>query len=118
MADISYPAQKVHLHDTFGRHFGKFHWSQAYIYPTCRQPVCLLDSSAAVRKNIESNEGCRDPRQPFDMTPIQQAYTSPLNPIEPAPPAPMQYGRGYYMWTRGGLKGVDFGGSEVRTTGY
>jgi hypothetical protein len=118
MSDISYPGQKVHMYDTMGRHFGKFNWSQAYCFEQCRQPLALLDASAAVRANRDANQGCANPNNPSEPITVHASLTYVPSPIEPPAPSPNTPGTGYYMWTRGGMKGVDFAGKEVRTGGY
>jgi prepilin-type N-terminal cleavage/methylation domain-containing protein len=118
LADISYPSQKVHMYDTLGRHFGRFSWAQSAIFETCKQPIALLDASAAVRSNRDSNKGCADPNNTTEPITTHASLTYVPSPIEPAAPAGLLPGTGYYVWTRGGLKGVDFGGNEVRTSGY
>jgi len=116
MSDIGYPAQKVHMYDTLGRHFGRFNWSQAFIFEQCRQPLALLDASAAVRANRDSNRGTDQPNNPNSTASASLTYVP--SAIEPPVPNPNTPGTGYYMWTRSGMKGVDFGGKEVRITGY
>jgi prepilin-type N-terminal cleavage/methylation domain-containing protein len=117
MSDVMYPGQKVHMYDTMGRHFGKFNYSQAYIYESCRQPLALLDSSAAVRSNRDANKGTDNPNLTNSTANASIMYDpSPVEPNYLQGPFPL--GTGYYVWTRSGMKGVDFGGKEVRTTGY
>jgi prepilin-type N-terminal cleavage/methylation domain-containing protein len=116
MSDIAYPGQKVHMYDTIGRHFGKFNWSQVACFEQCRQPLALLDSSAAVRSNRDANMGTDNPNNPASTSHASVVYVpSAIDP--PAPPG-TPAGTGYYVWTRSGMKGVDFGGKEVKIGGY
>ncbi len=119
-SEVTFPAQKVLMHDDVARYFGKF--QLFYGYAEARLPVLLFDASVAVRPNTEANLGW-DPHSPttrgssvdwFD-------YAMGLRPAEQWEP-PTRNGaftdsnvKGYYHWTRGGLRGLDYGGSEIDT---
>jgi prepilin-type N-terminal cleavage/methylation domain-containing protein len=124
LADISFPSQKVHQHDLNQRHFGKKR--PFFGVASCRQPLLAFDGSVLVRRTgdnqapgstnfAECNRGGQ-PNDPYaGPTPI------PYTPNIWDPPAitgTTDMGWGYYRWTRSGLKGVDFAGSEVRTSAY
>jgi prepilin-type N-terminal cleavage/methylation domain-containing protein len=124
IADVTFPSQKVHQHDIAQRHFGK---KQPFFgVPSCRQPLLAFDGSVLVRRtgdnqapgNTTYNE-CNRGMQPNSPgggpTPI------PYTPNIWDPPAvtgTTDNGWGYYRWTRSGLKGADFGASEVRGNAY
>jgi prepilin-type N-terminal cleavage/methylation domain-containing protein len=118
LSDVSYPSQKVHMYDTLGRQFGRPSYAQSYIYETCKQPLGLLDASAAVRTNRDCNMGCANPNDINEPLTTHASIAYVPSPIEPRPANPALLGTGYYCWTRSGLKGVDVGGKEVRTSGY
>jgi prepilin-type N-terminal cleavage/methylation domain-containing protein len=112
VSDVVFPASKVHVHDQEQRHFGKqpvyFGW------PTARQPLLFHDSSVQTRVTGDCNPGWI-PGQP--ASPLATVYT-----YEPASWEALavtgdrdQIEAGYYRWTRGGLRGVDFGAEEVNT---
>ena len=119
-SDVTFPAQKVLMHDDVARYFGKFQYF--YGYEEARLPTLMFDASVNVRPNIDANMGW-DPHSPrtagdavdwFD-------YAMGLRPAEQWEP-PTRNGafldpnvKGYYHWTRGGLRGLDFGGSEIDT---
>jgi len=109
---ITFPSQKVYIFDIFDRHSQKrtlFH-----AYPEAKQPLLMFDGSVGVRQTRDSNKGW-DPRYP---TAINTVTTYSYWPTAGEPRTvsgnasdPMT---GYFRWTRKGLRGVDFGGGEVR----
>jgi hypothetical protein len=112
MADVAFPSQKVHMHDSQDRHcFGK---QQLFFgYPQARQPLLFFDSSVRVCRSGDSNEGW-NPRLP-----TQAAYTYPYTPDAWESPTLSRQAaenvHAYYRWTRAGLQGVDYGGNSIRT---
>ncbi len=111
LSNYEYPSQKVHMHDQHARHFGKN--AQYFGYPTAR--VCLLygDASANVRRSADCNRGW-DPNLPYIMTYVMP-YT--YQPAAWEPPTLSgqpedQIVSGYYRWSRGLIRGVDFSGKE------
>jgi prepilin-type N-terminal cleavage/methylation domain-containing protein len=118
MADVSNPSNKVHLHDEFDRHF---HKKQPYfIHPNARNPLLTFDGAVNIRYTRDCNKGC-DPNNPLQMntTTILRYGNAGARPWDPEPLT--LGGDNYpatYRYTRGGLRGIDFGGSEVRTSAY
>lgn len=129
IADVLFPSAKVFMHDDIIRHYGrKQDW---YGYDDVRQPILFFDSSVQVRKTGSANMGWmpRDPafKEAASVTNPEQASKiyyvySPATVGAAAgwePPARIKklgdkvFNR--YAYTRGGLKGVDFGGTEVNT---
>jgi prepilin-type N-terminal cleavage/methylation domain-containing protein len=122
MADVEAPSMKVWLYDTVGRHFGKReHWSQNFIYSTCRQPLGFFDGRVGVYSNDQVNKG-GNPNEtpptgntPWTPTPIQPQFSA----IEPGSgEAGLPTGYAHYVYTRGGLRGIDIRGNEVKTKAY
>ncbi len=113
LADVGFPAQKVHMHDQHARHFGRV---QSYFgYPTARVVVLMMDNSSSVRLTSDSNNGWI-PNTPQSPSPITYQYT----PANWEPPthngqAAEQITAGRYRWTRGFNSGVDFNGTEINT---
>jgi prepilin-type N-terminal cleavage/methylation domain-containing protein len=108
---ITFPSSKVYLFDLFDRHSHKrpiFH-----AYPIAKQPLLFFDGHASIRTTGAANKGW-DPRAPQSVFPLLYHYTP--GPGEPPTlsGAPSETVNGYYRWTRKGLRGVDFGASEVR----
>jgi prepilin-type N-terminal cleavage/methylation domain-containing protein len=113
LADVQFPAQKVWIFDLYARHFSKrTYW---HAHEQAIQPLLMFDTSVAVRKTRDSNIGW-DPRNPTSQT----SYTSytfypfPFEPAQTLSGGPTDTVKGYFRWTRQGIKGVDFGGREVR----
>jgi len=109
--EVAYPSGKVHGYDAHQRHYGR-----PYLYyaiAEARVPLLMFDGSVSVRLTSDANPG--------------------FQPNDPASPEPTRFRHkpfgiegdsldddgddviGYYKWTRGGLRGVDFGGSEINT---
>lgn len=111
MADVAYPAQKVHMHDSLDRHYGAT--DTFFGYANAKQPILFFDASVRVYRSGDSNEGW-DPR-----VPTADYYLINYAPELWEPPTrngqQTEQVHAYYRWTRGGLKGIDFGGRAVNT---
>lgn len=113
-SEVTFPGQKVVMFDSVQRHFGRF--EQYYGYAESRTTVLMFDSSASVRVTGDSNMGW-DPRAPNikGENVTWATYDWPLRPVNQWEPRPKNGAfsddnvKGYYHWTRGGLRGVDFG---------
>jgi prepilin-type N-terminal cleavage/methylation domain-containing protein len=116
IADVSAPSNKVLLMDEFDRHFAK---KQCYfITQNCRQPLLTFDGSVKIRVTRDCNVGC-DPNTLVSNPGMIQYTNGNTGPWDPDPlTQPVDQGPGYYRFTRGGLRGNDFGGGEVRTNAY
>jgi len=117
IADVSHPSSKVALHDEFGRHFGTR--TPYFIVKSCRQPLLMFDGSVSVRYTRDANEGSI-PSNGVNGDPVQLQYTNGgARPWDPEPVNwPVDAGPAYYRFTRGGLRGIDFGGEEIHTNAY
>ncbi len=109
--EVTFPSSKTHMFDTFDRHFNGDKASpnvDAYFFfsDDARQPVLFFDGSVRVVSTAESNPGFR-PLEPASPEPTTIRHIVPGVAI-------LEY-TGYYRWTRGGLRGIDFGGKEVNT---
>ncbi|MFA6045412.1 MAG: prepilin-type N-terminal cleavage/methylation domain-containing protein [Phycisphaerales bacterium] len=124
--DVLFPSQKAALYDDNGRHFGKrqFFFAQA----KCRQPILFFDYSVQVKVTGARNTPLQDANDGWDplskgsqTLPTLFDYTPQV--WEQAPTSSGQFNvaeqvAGFYRWTRGGLQGIDFLGSELRTVGW
>jgi len=120
LSEVSFPSQKVHIHDSTARHFGKRAWY--YAFAQARAPILFFDSAVKIRTTGprgtrgDSNDGW-DPDSPTGVFPTTFSYEP--EPWE-APKLNGGYGTpgdqifGFYRWTRGGLRGIDFEGDEVK----
>jgi hypothetical protein len=103
LSTISYPSQKVMLHDQFARHMGD---RVAFCtHPEARLPMLFSDGSVAVRSAAESNAGAN----PNSGALVSMTYSpSAIDPPATGPNADLMLGK--FEWTNGGLLGRDFGG--------
>ncbi|MBY0113581.1 MAG: prepilin-type N-terminal cleavage/methylation domain-containing protein [Phycisphaerales bacterium] len=108
--EVFFPSQKVLGFDLFDRHYSKrtlFH-----AYEEAKQPLMFADGSVTIRRTGDANPGW-SPDLPNIVMPTTYRYEP--NRWDP----PTRSGsfrddvKGYYRWTRGGLRGVDFGGKEA-----
>lgn len=109
LSDVSFPAQKVWVFDLFDRHYSRRTiW---HAYPMARQPLLLFDGSVQVRLTRDSNPGWN----PVLPNAGPTTYFYQPHPHEPRTlsGAAADLVTGHFRWTRGGLRGVDFGGGEV-----
>lgn len=112
LSDVLFPGQKVHMKDPEQRHFGRRRFF--YAYPGARQPLLAFDSSVIVRVTQETNPGWK-PNAPEDPDPTRFSYYPGAWSAPTTHGGALEQVIGYYRWTRGGLRGVDFGGREVGT---
>jgi prepilin-type N-terminal cleavage/methylation domain-containing protein len=105
MDEVVFPSQKVLLFDLFDRH--KYKRPLFYAYPVASQPLLFADGQVTLRKTGDANQGW-NPRTPSQPT---LYYYTPA-PAEPPTLSGAERDPviGYYRWTRGGLKGIDYGG--------
>ncbi len=108
ITDIQFPSQKVWMMDPIARHIRT---PAYYAYEDTQQPLLFCDGSVATKKTGDSNPGW-DPTA-STRPPVQITY-------DPRPWDPAARDGGtfksvpYYMYTRRGLAGIDFGGGEVK----
>ena len=113
-SEIQYPGNKVLVFEFITRHETKKPLYHAY--PQARVPMMLCDGSVSVRRTGDANPGF-DPWAPTGNNATDYQYNPSILGVEPptASGAVFDTVYGYYRWTRGGLKGVDYGGKEIRT---
>lgn len=120
LADVSFPAQKAHLHDSFQRHFGKFQYFFGLL--ECKQPIAHYDGSVVMRDNqaevrpghLFGNDGWH-PKAVTNADGMTFMYQPDVWEQPTSTGAVNEAARGYYRWTRGGNRGVDFNGAEIHT---
>ncbi len=103
LTSVAFPAGKAHMFDTYDRHSRK----DLLLFPddASSQPMLFFDSSVRTASASDANPGFQ-PRDPGNPEPT--ILTDTVNG------EPRQY-FGRFRWTRGGLRGIDFGGSEIDT---
>lgn len=113
LANVESPSNKVHMHDTFGRTCVKNLGPLNYVeYSNCKQAYAFFDGSVRVKSNETGNPGAN----PNTGAAVANAYTP--SPIEPVATTGVPPAQGYIAWTKGGLKGNDFGGGNIRNGPY
>jgi prepilin-type N-terminal cleavage/methylation domain-containing protein len=109
MSEVAFPSSKVYMYEQFGRHFKKV-WdaSTFFGFPTAKCAVQMFDNSVQIRSSRDANLGA-DPN-------TGNLVQIPYNPAAGTPDPPNPNGAltyTYYQYTKSGLKGIDFGGSNV-----
>lgn len=113
--EVVFPSSKVAVFDYFSRHVGRR--PLFYAYDDSVVPLLFFDGSVRQRRTRDANLGNTDPNNPTVKTPYMFQYSPAILGFEPPTRsgAPAELVNGYYRWTRGGLRGVDFSGSELNT---
>ncbi|MDX2132592.1 MAG: prepilin-type N-terminal cleavage/methylation domain-containing protein [Planctomycetota bacterium] len=127
LSQVAFASQKVHIMDSNARHFGKRWWY--YAAANARVPLLFFDNAVklrvtgALRTPGDANDGW-DPVSPRNMLIVTfysydpELWEAPkINGGYQGAGGPDNVA-GFYRWTRAGLNGVDFEGSEVNTTGW
>ena len=112
IADVNFPSNKVWIFDLFDRHY--FKRTIWHAYPDAKQPLLFFDGSVTNRVTRDANRGWQNGAQTSPAPTTYQYWPSPNEPPTLSGAA-SDLVTGYFRWTRGGLRGVDFGGTEVRT---
>lgn len=113
VVEVTFPSQKVAWYEFHDRHSQKP--GIFYAYPEAKSTILMFDGSASARQTSDANPGFQ-PNRPKQANPTTFRYAPDLT-FEPPTLSgePRDDCIGYYKWTRGGLKGVDFDGSEIDT---
>ncbi len=114
MDHVRFPSQKVYMHDSHARHFSKR--VLYFAYEQARQPLLMFDSSVSIRRTNDSNIGFK-PNQPDRDTVTTINYEPEVWEGDGVTLSgePSEALNGYFRWTRGGLKGLDYGGTEINS---
>jgi hypothetical protein len=106
MNEVTFTSSKVWMYDQFDRHDDPQN-PIFFANPEAKSTILMFDGSASRRSTSEANPGFR-PNDPANPEPtilrVNQGQGVP----------DLEY-PGVYRWTRGGLRGLDFGGSEIDT---
>ncbi len=107
---VDSPAQKVFMHDSNDRYSKQ---ELFYAFPDAKTTMIMFDLSASVRVTDDANVGWQ-PNNPTQDRATRFQFDPSGSAWEPQARGPAAVD-GYYRWTRGGLKGVDYGGTEIDT---
>ncbi|MEL7471910.1 MAG: hypothetical protein AAGK04_01220, partial [Planctomycetota bacterium] len=96
-ATVRFPGQKVYMYDWYDRHSQS--GERYYTLPGARQPMLFFDGSVQTHSIDDANEGWQPgrPEWALDTTTYFDGVKAPMR----------------FRWTRGGLLGVDYGGSSL-----
>ena len=111
LVEVAFPSSKVHVYEPHDRHTTA--QGLSYLYDNAKCSVLMFDASVAARATTDANPGF-NPDDPTNPEPYLHQY-HPLNIDPPHRGDPEALYPSRYNLTRGGLKGIDFGGSEVNT---
>ena len=109
ITSVDAPAQKVFFHDSVDRYSKE---EKFFGFPDAKTVMLFFDGSAAQRLTDDANPGWI-PNFPRSARATTFQYVP--DPWEPQFRAGETGVTGYYRWTRGGLRGVDYGGTEIDT---
>jgi prepilin-type N-terminal cleavage/methylation domain-containing protein len=115
LSQVVFAGMKVFMFEFHDRHTARS--GVFYAYPQAKSSQLFFDGSVFARKTGDSNEGFR-PNQATQRRATDILYRITDLTFEPDPLWDVVAGdnlKGHYRWTRGGLKGVDYGGSEIDT---
>ena len=115
MSEVTFPQNKVLYFEFFDRHHGKR--DLFYAHTIARPLVMMWDGSCSPRLTEDANKGF-NPTSPLSNSATVFNYDpSILGNVEPPTLSGNTFDvvNGYYRWTRSGLRGVDFGGTEIRS---
>lgn len=102
-SSVAFASGKAHMFDSFDRHSARE--ELFYADPAASQPMLFFDASVRTESAADANPGFkpRDPASP-DPTILLDGFG-----------ANRQEYFGLFRWTRGGLRGIDFGAREIDT---
>ena len=105
-SEVRFPGQKVHLFDSEDRH--RAHPARTYAAAGAVAAVLMFDGAAELRPTSAADPGW-DPNRPEEQIPTVVRYAPRAWEAPTATGAISEPVQGYYRWTRGGLRGADFG---------
>ncbi|MCC6285189.1 MAG: prepilin-type N-terminal cleavage/methylation domain-containing protein [Phycisphaerales bacterium] len=114
MNSVNFPSSKVFWFEFHDRHSAKR--DLFYAYDNAAATQVFFDGSASANVSKDCNKGFT-PNVPQSRSFTTMEYAPGILGFEP----PTQTGRptdivtGYYRWTRGGLRGIDYGAREIDT---
>lgn len=111
VTEVNFPAQKVFMfefHDRHSTNEGIF-----FGYPEAQSTLMFFDGSARALKTSDSNPGFK-PNSP-KVEAFSDATYKPAEFESPVRGNPAKRVGMWYRFTRGGLRGLDFGGKEINT---
>ena len=111
--EVTFPSSKVATFDFNDRHSPR---QPFYAYEEAKSTMLFFDGSVRSKRTGDGNEGFQ-PNRPSASAPSFFSYNPSILGFEPPTLSGNRSDRvkGFYRWTRGGLKGVDFDAGEIDT---
>ena len=109
LLEVTFPSSKVYMFEFHDRHSSAE--GQFSLFDDSKPGLLFFDGSVRVYTTGDANPGF-NPNSPKAPTWTWMKY-KPL-PFEPQTRA-NETAKGYFRWTRGGLRGIDYGGREINT---
>lgn len=114
--EVSFPSSKVYYFENGSRHSSKIQTHS--FFSDAKSMQLFFDNSVRIMKSGDSNRGFQ-PNAPRSAQAMELTYN--VQSFEPG--YQMYAGRNAvfnarFRWTRGGLKGTDFGGQDIDTSGW
>jgi prepilin-type N-terminal cleavage/methylation domain-containing protein len=106
---VDAPASKVFMHDNVDRYSKN---ALYFGFPDAKVTMAMFDLSASQRVTDDANIGWHPGRTDASTGSMRYQYLPGAWEPQARSGATVD---GYYRWTRGGLKGVDYGGTEINT---
>ncbi|MCC6660525.1 MAG: prepilin-type N-terminal cleavage/methylation domain-containing protein [Phycisphaerales bacterium] len=115
MSEVVFPQNKVLYFEFFDRHHGKR--DLFYAHTIARPLILMWDGSCSPRLTGDANKGSNPNSPTSNGATVFHYDPSILGGVEPPTLSGNQFDivQGFYRWTRGGLRGLDYGGTEIRT---
>jgi len=114
LGEVSFPSQKVTIFEFHDRH--SFRVPLFYAYENAKCTAAMFDGSARPLLTSDTNPGffpntpANDLKPPIVYTPLSYGFEPPTLNGESTERLIR-----HYRWTRGGLRGVDFGAQDINT---
>ena len=115
VTEVQFPASKVYQFEFHDRH--RNNKPAFFGYEQAQSNLLFFDTSVRAEATGDSNPGF-DPNMPSSNDAPTVRYDPAPNGFDPEPLFDVDNGDEvgvWYRFTRGGLKGIDYGGSEIRT---
>ena len=109
MGEVAFPSQKVFFWEFHDRHTvpdGIFS-----LFEEAKATQLFFDASVRVERTGDANVGFRPNTPAVDLPSFSKYRPLPFEPQNRI----NENAKGHYRWTRGGLRGLDYGGREINT---
>ena len=121
MASVAFPSNNAHLFEEYDYTAGLGNQGRYYADPEASVNTLAFDGSVRRLATVDANPGW-DPQSVTDMQGTAQLQYRQIDrryhPDYPGGAGTVTVFPGVYLWTRGGLEGIDFGAGEINTSDW